>query len=118
MKWAISNVYVYSPLNKKQSEFIKWAEGWRYSLLPTDLDKDAFINEVRYHVNALNERYPKTKPFNVTMYGKPNFQLIVEIDFMHIVARFSVIPLVNEFRFSEKLEQTAKAVITQKGGTV
>ena len=45
MKWAISNVSIYSPLNKKQGEFIKWAEGWRYSLLPTDLDKDAFIND-------------------------------------------------------------------------
>ena len=117
MKWAISNVSVYSPQNKKQSEFNMWAESWCYSLLPTDLDKDAFINEVRYHVNALNERYPKTKPLNVTMHGKPNFQLTVEIDCMHTVAIFSVIPLVNEFRFSEKLEQTAKAVITQKGGT-
>lgn len=118
MKWAISNVSVYSPQNKKQGEFNNWAEGWRYSLLPTDLDKDAFINEVRYHVKVLNDRYPKTKPLNVTKHGKPNFQLTVEIDCMHTVAIFSVIPLVNEFRFSEKLEQTAKAAITQKGGTV
>lgn len=117
MKWAISNVSVYSPLNKKQSEFIKWAEGWRYSLLPTDIDKDAFINEVRHNVKALNERFPKTKPLQVSLHDSIVIRLSVDVE-SHAVAFFDVIPLVNEFRFSESLEPTAKAVITQKGGTV
>jgi hypothetical protein len=117
MKWVISDVTVYSPQNKKQGEFNDWAEGWKYSLLPRDIDKDAFIEEVRYHIKALNEYYPKTKPLCVTKHGTPDFQLCVEIDCMHTVAIFRVIPIVNEFRFSEKVEPTAMAVLTQEGGS-
>lgn len=116
MKWVISDVTVYSPQNKKQSEFNDWAEGWKYSLLPRDIDKDAFIEEVRYHVKTLNVRYHKTRPLSVTKHGTPNFQLSVEIDCMHTVAIFRVIPIVNEFRFSEKIEPTTKAAITKEGG--
>lgn len=116
MKWAISNVSIYSPLNKKQGEFIKWAEGWRYSLLPTDLDKDAFINGVRFHVKALNERFPKTKPLQVSLHDGKVIRLSVDVE-RHAVAFFDVIPMVNEFRFSERIEPTTIAAITQKGGS-
>ena len=51
------------------------------------------------------------------MHGKPNFQLIVEIDCMHTVAIFSVIPLVNEFRFSEKKESAIIAATMLEGGS-
>lgn len=116
MKWAISDVTVYSPLNKKQSEFIQWAEGWKYSLLPRDLDKDAFINEVRHYANALNERYPKTKPLQVSLLDDKVIRLSVDVE-IHTVAFFNVIPLVNEFRFSEIIEPTIKAAIIQEGGS-
>lgn len=102
MKWAICRVSVYSPTNKKQKEFTTWAENWCNSLLPTDIDKDAFVNEVHYHTKILNERFPKTKPLRVNVYGDKQIQIRIDTDEMHSVAIFELIPLIKEFKFSEK----------------
>ena len=66
MMYFAHSLTTYSPKNRKNKELLEFIASREDILLPSEIDKDAFFEEIRNKVTYLNAKYPKVKEIKVT----------------------------------------------------
>lgn len=116
MKFFISKMDTYAVVNNKGIALQKWLNAFGHKLLPDELSKDAFLEEVRQKMAELDVQFSRSKALvlsktsidgglslHITVYPKEAPE--------KTVVRFYIHKVTGEYRFNEKV-----SIEAQKGG--
>jgi hypothetical protein len=87
---VITNITTNSKLNAKAADLALLVRLYKQCLFPTDDIFDGFVAQLRKVINDLNEKYPRTKPFEIYSVTEWNICIAVQGSPDKIVAVFSI----------------------------
>ena len=116
MKFFISKMDDYSVVNNKGLALQKWLKDFGHKLLPDELSKDAFIEEVHQKIADLDKQFPRSGLLTLSRTSIDNgLSLYVSIypikNPEKTVVRFYIHKVIGDYRFNEKV-----SIDSQKGG--
>lgn len=116
MRFFISKMDDYSVVNNKGLALQKWLRDFGHRLLPNELSKDAFIEELRQKIADLDKQFPRSRSLtlsrtsidnglslHVSVYPKENPD--------KTVVRFYIHKVTGDYCFNEKV-----SIESQEGG--
>ena len=62
MMFFVSKINSYSCVNNKGREVQKWLESFAHHLIPNELSKDAWIEDLRLKLQDFDEQFPRSTP--------------------------------------------------------
>ena len=116
MKFFISKMDHYSVVNNKGLALQKWLKDFGHRLLPNELSKDAFIEDVRQKIAELDKLFPRSRSLTLSRTSIDNgLSLYVSVypkeNPDKTVVRFYIHKVIGDYRFNEKV-----SIEAQKGG--
>ena len=108
MRFFISKMDDYSVVNNKGLALQKWLKDFGHKLLPDELSKDAFIEQVRQKIADLDKQFPRSGLLTLSRTSIDNgLSLYVSIypikNPEKTVVRFYIHKVVGEYRFNEAI---------------
>jgi len=102
MMYFIQRINTWSPANRKCKELQEYVDQFKNCLIPDDLSRDALIEDIRHHVDTLNQAYPRTKKLAVDF--NDNFLSCFPEDRQvadQYVFTFHILPVRRTYRYFE-----------------
>ena len=106
MMFFVSKINSYSCVNNKGREVQKWLESFAHHLIPNELSKDAWIEDLRLKLQDFDKQFPRSTPLHldkVSVDAKTphHFTIYPKNHPEKYVAVFDIHKVVGEYRFNE-----------------